>query len=127
MTALPPAQMRAMSESAARPSITERWEELHVEADRVAKLAGLVPEKAEKTKSQFVTQISTAGERQMVLASQAIDDIAAMLRSGLQALQIVEARGGIAHAPALALWREFHVSRGAVLALLKANALGETA
>lgn len=127
MTALPPAQMRSMRETAMRSmretagcvSISDRWEELHEKAEELARLAELAPEKQVNSHDGFATRFDAATEWQQMMTLQAIDDIAAMLRPGLQAVHVVQSRGADASAAALALWREFYEARAALLVLLE--------
>lgn len=126
MTPLPPAQMRSMRETVMRSmrenagcvSVSDRWEELHEKAENLARLAGLAPEKQAEAHDGFATRFDAATEWQQMMTRQAIDDIAAMLRPGLQAVHVVQSRGADASAAALALWREFYEARAALLALL---------
>ncbi|WP_354144922.1 hypothetical protein [Altererythrobacter litoralis] len=53
----------------------------------------------------------------LVLASDGIADLDAILRPGLVSLRTIRARGQDATAPALALWREFHALRTGLLSL----------
>jgi len=123
MSALPPDQMRTMrdsAEAAKEPlgSLARRWQELHEQAGQLAGLAGLSPEAASGAVADFSARLSEASEWQRELAWQGIEDIDAMMRPGLAALRILTERRKEAAAPALALWREFHIARDAVLAVI---------
>jgi hypothetical protein len=52
------------------------------------------------------------------LSEQGIDDLAAIMEPGLAALLAVHARGINPGPAALALWREFHAARTALLGLM---------
>ncbi|MEM6266636.1 MAG: hypothetical protein AAF707_03865 [Pseudomonadota bacterium] len=131
MSALPPEQMRAMRIAAApaspsevpRGSLADRWQELHEQADQLAKLARLSQEPFTTELAALPAQMSEASEWQRELAWQALEDIEAMMRPGLAALRTLTSRAQNAQAPALALWREFHNARGAVLSLVNPAAV----
>ncbi|QIQ87406.1 hypothetical protein [Erythrobacter sp.] len=121
MSALPPDQVRSMRESADAAkeplgSLARRWHGLHEQAAGLAALAGLAPEAESGAVAGFSARLGEASEWQRELAWQGIEDIDAMMRPGLAALETLTARGQEAAAPALALWREFHAARDAVLA-----------
>ncbi len=124
MSALPPEQMRAMrtaAQQAKQPlgTLAQRWEDLHGTAAQLAKIADLTPEVFDADLAAFPTLLSQANDWQQTMAWQGIEDIDAMMRPGLNALSTITARGQDASAPALALWREFHHARNAVLALAR--------
>ncbi len=123
MSALPPNQMRSMRQTAAsesRPtgSLAQRWRDLHASAALLAKAADLTPEAFEGKLAAFPDALGGASEWQRDLAERGIDDIDAMMRPGLSALSTINARGNDASAPAMALWREFHHAREAILATI---------
>jgi len=123
MSALPPDQIRTMRESAQAAkeplgSLARRWSDLHEQAGQLASLAGLAPEAASGAVAGFSGQLGEASEWQRELAWQGIEDIDAMMRPGLAALRTLTERGQEAAVPALALWREFHAARDAVLAVV---------
>lgn len=103
-------------------SLAEIWAGLHRQAARLAQLAQLAPEPYTGALAAFPAQIGAASEWQRDLAWQGIDDIDAMLQPGLAALATLERRGMSTAAPALALWREFHEARGAIMALAHTEA-----
>lgn len=126
MSALPPEQMRAMRENADRAqrpmgSLADRWEELHRQADQLAQLAHLSPEQTGGEISRFPALLAGATQWQRDLAWQAVEDIDAIMQPGLTALRTITARGQDAQAPALALWREFHAARDAVLEVVRSH------
>ena len=123
MSALPPEQMRTMRDAvsdARQPvgSLTRRWEDLHHSAAQLARAAALSPEDFDGDLAAFPAMLGEANEWQREMAWQGIEDIDAMMRPGLAALNTLTERGNDATVPALALWREFHHAREAVLALV---------
>lgn len=100
-------------------SLARRWEDLHEQADRLAALAGLASEAPNEAAEAVSARLCEASEWQRELAWQGIEDIDAMMRAGLAALETLTERGQETAAPALALWREFHAARSAVLAVVK--------
>ena len=132
MSALPPEQMREMRETAigaTRPiaSLAERWQHLHEQAGRLAELAQLGKEAPHADSDAFSETLTGAMEWQRELAWQGIEDIDAMMQPGLTALQVIAGRGQDVAAPALALWREFHAAREAVLTVLLGEASRDAA
>lgn len=109
--------MRETAERADKPvgSLAQRWLDLHSQAEQLAKLAALSPEPFDKELAAFHSLLANASKAQHTLASEGIEDIDAMMQPGLTALRTITTRGKDASAPALALWREFHAARGAVL------------
>lgn len=124
MSALPPEQTRAMRHVAAKStgSLAQRWEDLHAQALQLADLAHLTSETLEGDLATVPAMLGKATEWQRELAWQAMEDIDAMMQPGMVALRTIIARGQDANAPALALWREFHAARAAVVDLAKENA-----
>lgn len=101
-------------------AIEAGWTALHAQAARLALLARINPEPAQ-AQDGFAGLLWLARPWQRTLVSQGIDDMAAMLASGLAALATLTGRAQDTAAPALALWREFHAARAALLDLLKAE------
>jgi hypothetical protein len=106
----------------ANAAIEEQWTVLHAQAVRLALLARISPEPAQ-AQDAFAALLRLARPWQRTLVLQGMDDIAAMLASGLAALITLSGRGQDTAAPALALWREFHAARGALLDVLKAQTI----
>jgi hypothetical protein len=94
-----------------------KWAALHDAAAAVAALAGLEAERNSPAIRNFPALIKDAVGWRKELAEKGIDDLAAIMEPGIAALLSVNARGADATAPALALWREFHAARAALLAL----------
>jgi hypothetical protein len=93
------------------------WLALHRQAGELAKLARIAAEPA-KINASFSRLIADARPWQHTMLEQGLEDVAAMLESGMAALMTLSGRGQDTTAPALALWREFHAARGALLAVL---------
>lgn len=124
MSALPPEQMHAMRDLASgrdASALCRQWQAIHASAAEVAALADLSPEKLEGELAEFPDRIDAAQGWRRQLAQQGIEDIEAILATGLSALKAIAARGQDACAPAGALWREFHHARQGVLALAKVD------
>ncbi len=124
MSALPPKEMRAMRKTAAHASeplssLANRWADMHSSSAQLAKVAALAPEPFDDKLAAFPNLLEGASDWQRDMAWQGIEDIDAMMRPGLAALGTITARGQDASAPALALWREFHHAREAVLTLVQ--------
>ncbi|MBV7265502.1 hypothetical protein [Erythrobacter ani] len=109
--------MRETVRRAARPvvSLAERWATLHEQAAELARHAGLAPEAISAGSEDFLAALKNAHGWQQDLVWQGVEDIDAMMQPGLSALQVIAARGQDVAAPALALWREYHLAREAVL------------
>lgn len=128
MTALPPnfppadsASVRlftAKGHKGVAASITSmKWTALQDAAQVVAALAGLEPERPSSEIRNFPAVIRDAGDWRRESAEKGIDDLAAIMEPGIAALLAVNARGADAQPAAMALWREFHAARSALLAL----------
>lgn len=75
--------------------------------------------------AEFPLAIRSRGPARLALATDTLDDLLAITAPGLAALECIAARGQDTTAPALALWREFHGARAAVLALAFAGSEAE--
>lgn len=124
MSALPPQQSRVMGRIVGQngprdsdSSLASKWRRLHRQAERLAMLAELSPEPLADSLADFPIVIDQSGEVQRHLAMQGIDDIEAMLRPGMAALEAMRQRKASAKVPALALWREFYKARRSVMEL----------
>lgn len=132
MSALPPSQMAALRETFANPAasgarasleaLCVQWDAVHALGAQVAVMADIAPEKSHEIVAGFRGQLMTANDWQCDMATRGVEDIEVLLRLGLTALATVTARGQDPGAPALALWREFHHAREAVLATLRPHA-----
>nr|WP_298898551.1 hypothetical protein [uncultured Altererythrobacter sp.] len=106
------------SESISSPGIAAGWTAINEAGQEIGRFAALAPEQLEGSLIDFPNAIETAGGARLLLARETIGDIDAMLQPGLAALRAIAARGQDTTAPAIALWREFHASRSALLALV---------
>lgn len=95
-----------------------QWSALHDAAGAVAALAGLAAEKPSAQVLNFPALIDEAGGWRLELAKNGVADLAAMMTPGVKALLAVSARGQDPTPAALALWREYHHARAALLALV---------
>jgi hypothetical protein len=128
MSAPPPDDMRKLRHTAfaARhpvDSMLARWQAINDDAARLARLAALTapeyhPHQEFRNPADFVGALANAVEWQRELAWQAVQDIEAMLQSGMSALDVLADRGKDPRVPALALWREVDAAQRAVLAML---------
>lgn len=117
MASLPPEPiLSATAAPATNAALSAQWDSLHARAAELCALAGIAPE---GTPEPLAPLLGPTREWQRNLAAQGLGDIAAMLDAGLAALATLSARGQEPHAPALALWREFHAARASVLAALQ--------
>lgn len=127
MSALPPddlINLRSSAFAARRPieSMIARWQSTHATVNRLASLAGLGKEQQPASQRAFVRALEQAAEWQRELAWQGVEDIEAIVDSGMEALAVLEARGQDVSTPALALWREVHAARRGVMGMLVAPA-----
>lgn len=112
-----PEQIRAMQAASITAEIAARWASLHDTGQAIATKAALAREPFSPELASFPDRISQSSTAQMQLALWSLEDIDAITQPGLTALNTIEARGQDVTAPALALWREFHSARAAVMAL----------
>ena len=112
-----PEQIRAMQAMAMAAEIASRWEVLHATGVEIAAMAALAREPYAGELASFPDRIAQGDNSRLQLALWSLEDIDAMTQPGLTALAAIQARGQDVTAPALALWREFHAARNAVLAL----------
>ena len=122
MATLPPQPIlteatRTRPEDPAPEVLVEALVALHGQAAALALLARLAPEPVE-IGGELGAMIARAAPHQRALVAQTAADCAAMLESGLAALATLTRRGQDTTAPALALWREFHVARTAMVRVL---------
>jgi hypothetical protein len=110
------------SGASAASALNIRWLSLHDAAAPVARLAGLVPPPLTAPERQFPSTMRELGGWRRALAEQAIDDLAAVLQSGIAALLAVHGKGANPQPAAPALWAEFIAARTALLALAGAGA-----
>jgi hypothetical protein len=97
-------------------STSLKWAALQDSASVVAMLAGLEQERATPEIRNFPVIIRDAAAWRRDAAERGIEDLAAVMEPGIAALLAVHARGQDTGPAALALWREFHLARSAILA-----------
>ena len=108
-----------------RAATSIRWAALGEAAVVVALLAGIEAEQPSKLIRNFPASLRECQPWQRDLATGGIDDLAAIMETGLAALLAVNARGTNCRAAASALWQEYIAARAALLVLLPpAGALG---
>ncbi|MDG5748000.1 hypothetical protein P8Q88_07385 [Qipengyuania sp. XHP0207] len=116
-TMLPPASPARHS----RPTVEElanRWDAVHEAATAVAGLAQLGREESSAEIASLPIRAAQQEDRAYELVANGIDDLAAVMQPGLRALLSLTASGKDTTAAAMTLWREFHVARAAILALV---------
>jgi hypothetical protein len=97
--------------------LAERWRALHAAGQEIGAMAALAAEPFSDKLAEFPARIEARGGARLQLARDGVADLDAILTPGLVALRTLHARGQDTTAPALALWREFHALRSALLAL----------
>ncbi|HLV08357.1 MAG TPA: hypothetical protein VKY80_11845 [Croceibacterium sp.] len=116
MNAVPPA-FAASEEFAGHPWVSmdilaERWSALNSAAAVVAHLAQIAP-------PQNAMPLATQADPiRIECVRRGIDDLVAVLQTGIAALLAVNDRNGDPRPAALSLWNEFNMAREAVLSLL---------
>lgn len=106
------------SERRLRGATARQWAQLQMQAQSLAQLAGLAPERDQVGATAFSELLERAARRQCDLAREALEDIDAMIEPGIAALNTISGRGQDTVAPALALWREYHAARSDLLEML---------
>jgi hypothetical protein len=119
MATIPPEPILPEAVADAAPEVlAEALVALHGQAAALAMLARLAPEPVE-IRGEIGAAIARARPWQRALVAQTVADCAAMLDTGLGALGTLARRGQDPAAPALVLWREFHVARAAMVRVLE--------
>jgi hypothetical protein len=95
-----------------------KWGAVHEAAAAIAELAGIPPEYRTPEIRNFPAIMRDTGGWRLRLATQGVDDLAAILEPGLAALLTLHGSGVPATAAAQALWQEFHTARTGLLALI---------
>jgi hypothetical protein len=98
--------------------LADRWRALNEAGGVVAMLAGREAEAADPAMAAFPQAMARVGGQRLAIARRGLDDLSAMLETGIRALLTVHARGANARPPAQALWREFADARRALLVLV---------
>ena len=98
--------------------IAARWAALHEAAAVIAALAGQAPLSSVADAPGFAEALGQMGGWRLRLAREGIEDLSAILQTGIAALLALHGRGGGAVvAPASALWEEFLRARAGLIAL----------
>ena len=108
---------RASFGQASASSMGMKWSALHDAAGVVASLSGLAPEPMTAELRNFPAVIRDVGGWQRETAEQGVEDLSAIMETGIGALLAVHARGIDARNAALSLWHEFVAARSALLTL----------
>lgn len=108
---------RASFGQASASSMGMKWSALHDAAGIVATLAGMAAEPMTAELRNFPAVIRDAGGWQREAAEQGVEDVSAIMETGIAALLAVHARGIDARTAALSLWHEFTAARAGLIAL----------
>lgn len=117
ISGIPSAARRGQFGQTSASALDMQWSALHEAAEAVAALAGIAPDPMTHEARSFPAAIREAGERRRELAEQGIEDLVAIMHSGISALLAALARGADAVPAARALRHEFLAARNALLAL----------
>lgn len=93
------------------------WALLQEAGEAVAEMAQLGSEPDHMDPATFAAGVHAAEPARLALAEQAIDDCAAVLHTGINALIAAHEAGRENTAAALTLWREFDAARDGLLRL----------
>lgn len=105
--------------------LASRWAGLHEAAAVIAALAGEGALAPTDGAAGFLEGLAREGGWRLRLAGEGIEDLAAILQTGICALLAIHGQGGGAVvAPARALWAEFLSARSGILALCPAELAG---
>jgi hypothetical protein len=113
-----PGAGRASFGQASVSALSMKWSALHDAAGVVAALAGVTPDPMSAAARNFPAAVREAGGWRREHAEQGIDDIAAIMETGLAALLAVHARGADPRPAARTLHEEFLAASCALLALV---------
>lgn len=98
-------------------ALSMKWSALHDAAQAIASIAGIQAPGMSQAQRAFPALMRDAGGWRRELGEQGIEDMSAMLESGLGALLAALARGASPRPAATALWEEFCRARDALLDL----------
>lgn len=98
-------------------ALAAQWEAVQEAGAAVGQLAQLAMEEPGEDLRTLPERAAKAGGTRLELVARGVDDLAAVLRPGLRALLELSGKGRDTTAAALALWREFHRARAALVAL----------
>lgn len=108
---------RAQFGSGSASALSMKWSALHDAAHVVAGIAGLSCPALSQAVRAFPAHVRDATGARRAQAEQGIEDLSAIMESGLSALLAALARGTHPQAAAQALWGEFVRSRDGLLHL----------
>ena len=97
----------------------ETWAGVHELALKAARYAGETDDRFAMDAIDFRTRFDAMPQWRVDLVAQAVDDLDAVLSSGVAALDTIADRGGRCDAAAHALWHEFLRAQNAIATLLK--------
>ena len=121
-TMLPPAEPGG-GNSLDLEGVLKQWEAVHQAAAAVGHLAQLGREEPADETTLLPVRAADLEDPYFRSVANAVDDLSAVMQPGLRALLALSEQGKDTTSAALALWREFHVARNAILSLVRA---GET-
>ncbi|MEZ5689782.1 MAG: hypothetical protein R3E21_13515 [Caenibius sp.] len=113
-----PGLERAPFGRATADPVVMKWAGLQDAAAVVATLAGLQPDEPESERTTFSTAMRHLHGWRRDLAERSINDISAVMETGIAALISAQARGSAAVPAARALWNEYIQARSSVLAII---------
>ena len=117
----------AAAPAASAGALNLRWASLQEAAASIARLAGISGIALDGPERLFPHAMREVGGWRRALAEQGIDDLIAVLESGVAALLALHARGANAQPAAKALWDEFVTARDALVQLAHPPAGGQRA
>lgn len=113
----PAAEPRGVLPANGAGGLAAGWGLLLEAGDALAELAQLGREPAVIAPREFAMRAAAAGASRLVMAEQAIDDCAALLHAGINALIVATEHRRDCTAAALTLWREFDRARDGLVVL----------
>lgn len=100
-------------------SMIARWHTIAGDTSKLAALAGLHERASPQHPEAFLRALEQASEWQRELAWQGVEDIEALMQSGMAALDVLKQRQRDSRIPAMTLWRELDAARRSVMAMLE--------
>ena len=101
-----------------RDTLAEQWSAVHDAAAAIGVLAQLGRPEEGPEVTGLPERAETLAGFEYELVRRGVDDLAAIMQPGLRALLALSAGGQDTTVAALTLWREFHASRDAIVALV---------
>ena len=115
-TMLPPLDRRAPT-ARDQANLAAQWDAVHEAAAAIGVLAQLGRPEESEAVAGLPRRAAAKGGYQYDMVLRGVDDLAAVMQPGLRALLALSASGRDTTSAALTLWREFHASRDAIIAL----------